>query len=94
MASKAKRQEARAKHQRQKRRARVSRILNKYRGDMFWADSSSEEFQSLVKELYNLNVKYLEQFFNDLKSNPGYVDNNKALRDRVETMILEKTVLK
>lgn len=89
-----KRAEARAKHQRQKRRARTARILGKYRGKLYWANGSNEEFESLIKELSELNVKYLEQLVNDLKSGHGYGDQNKRLRERVESIILEKTILK
>lgn len=59
---------------------------------MQWADGSNEEFESLVCDLGKLNVKYLEQLINDLKSE--FNSANKALIARVELLILERTVLK
>ena len=90
----AKKKSGRATHQLQKRRARVRRILEKYRGDRYWGDSSTDEFKAMVAELAALNVKYLNVLFEDLDKNRGYGDSNRALRDQVESLILEKTVLK
>ena len=87
-------QAARARHHQQKRRARVRRILDKYRGHMHWGDGSKEEFQRLIAELATLNVKYLNVLFEDLDKNRGFSDPNKPLREHVEALILEKTVLK
>ena len=87
-------QAARARHHQQKRRARVSRILNKYRGDRYWAEGSTEKFEQLIAELAALNVKYLTTLHEDLTRNPGFQDPNRPLRERVEALILEKTVLK
>lgn len=61
---------------------------------MHWGDGSKEEFEQMIAELSLLNVKYLEQLVNDLKSNPGFKDPNKGLKERIEFVILERTVLK
>lgn len=94
MTSKGKRQRAKELHRRAKRRARVKRVLSKYRGDSFWADSSPEQFEALIAELSGLNVKYLQQLLLDLEGIVGFGDPNKDLRHRVEMLVLERTILK
>lgn len=84
----------RLRHLEQKRRARLNRILNKYRGHMHWADRDEEQLNALVTELSTLNVKYLHLLFASLDAHRGYGDPNQKLREKVETLILEKTVLK
>lgn len=61
---------------------------------MRWADTSKEQFEAMVAELALLNVKYLQQLVEDLTENPGYGDPNKELRHRMESVILERTLLK
>lgn len=85
---------AKARYIEQKRRTRLNRILNKYRGHMHWADRDDDQLNALIAELSTLNVKYLHLLFASLDNHKGHSDPNKRLRERVETLILEKTVLK
>ena len=92
--SKKKNQEARAKHRVAKRRARLKRVMEKYRGNLSWGDYGKPDFDAMILELSELNLKYLQQLVDDLTDNPGYGDPNKALRERVQLIIMERTLLK
>lgn len=94
MSSKEKRRRARELHQKAKRRAKVRKVLEKYRGHMAWGDGSKEHFEAMITELSKLNVKYLQQLVDDLTTQPGFNDPNKELKHRVELTILERTILK
>ncbi len=95
MASKVKRQLARARHRRDKRRARYKRILKKY--PTLTGPNGEDRFASLQQELLCLNVKYIQQLVNDLKSGaivPCYGDYHRTLQRTMEMALMEKTILK
>ena len=93
MPSKIKRMQARHKHQQQKRKARVIRVLNNYRGNRSWADDKPESFDALIKDLELLNVKYLKVLLEFLSCRT-FGDTNIKLMQRVELIIIERTLLK
>jgi hypothetical protein len=94
MTSKEKRHAARERQKIAKNRARVKRVLSKYRGDLAWADLSPDQFEALIAELSGLNIKYLQQLLLDLSKTTFYSEANKHLRHRVEILVLERTILK
>lgn len=81
------------KKDRLKRQKRIDAILEKYRGNIRWADKSKEQFQALLAELSTLNLKCLNQLHIHLHCNRGFMDPNKELREGIETLILERTIL-
>lgn len=94
-----KRKKARELHSIAKRRARCKRVMEPFRGDLYWADYSEEVFHQMIAELSKLNVKYLQQLLSDLKKNnpnspfnPIRAQHNRLISS-LEHLILERTIL-
>ena len=90
---------ARIKHQKQKRRAKVNKILFKYRPQHGWKlPQSVEKHKEMIDELLTLNVKYLQVLLEDLQPDGAdyyYVgDYRKMIVQAIESHILERTLLK
>ncbi len=109
MASKVKRQKARAIQQMNKRRAKYKRIMAKYKlpGATYTVGGNNEDFMVMappssfdlmMEELTKLNVKHCQQLLNDLKAqgaiSPWYGDYHRSLILKLEFSIIERTVLK
>jgi hypothetical protein len=91
------RQQARKKHQLQKRRFRYKRIFDShpYSGQ---SEEGMRNFNALLTDLRKLNVKYLQILLSDLKSGgaipPWYGDYHRMLVIEIEASIIERTLLK
>lgn len=64
---------------------------------MTWCDGGDHQFPAMLKELLELNTKYLQQMLSDLRS--GYIppwsgDYHRMLQHSIELSILERTMLK
>lgn len=93
---KSKRQEARALHLRNKRRARYKKVLLAHSDENILLPLT-DKFDAMMQDLFKLNVKYLNQLLNDLKV--GYIrpfsgELYKRMFEGVQYEIMERTILK
>lgn len=94
--TKSKKRERKDKHFLNKARSKLNRILKKHHYSL--NDTEHENFQSILRELNNLNLRQLTLILLDLRNNgykpPWSGDYHLSLLTNIESFIFEKTILR